>query len=384
MALLHLEGFDALLDFNRIGRFYESFSGSNFGSQNGMHNGSSAASLCASGSDQVLRTRSLVAVDQDTWIVGFGFRPNNTTAVSDSSFPYVAIRNDDGEQIRLELFTNNPTNAKPGGTYYSLRVVRGATVLASTNERFPIGGGGNDSNLGWIYFQWKVVINNTTGSFELRYDKRAGHTGEQTATWDAASSGLDTQNQTSADGNRMELSYVTGNPSRTVAFDDIYVCDDTGSVNNDFLGRVAIVTQKPASPGPGDTDEWVLAGGAGNLNAAWDEVANGGDDDARVTSKNTNDITLAQVDPLAFLRDVTIHGVSQRLTCKMETTGSLTLHHRWRKTTGTPAEVDGGSFVVNSTTYYGDSDIQETDPNTALPWVIADIDSYQHGVRNGG
>lgn len=375
-----IEGFDAVNDDVRMARFYEIYVGSQMTADVGMHFG-----VGLEGSDASIRSRPMVSPNENSWVIGFAFRPDTSTGIDNGGpeHPYIAMRNDDGEQVRLELFSDNPVNAKPGGTYYRLRVMRGATELARTLQSFDVGTG-TDVSKGWVYFEWKVTIDNASGSFELRYHQRAGHPGMQTATWDNSTSGVDTQNQTSTGANRFEISWITGNISRQVAFDDIYVLDTTGAVNNDYLGRVAVVVQKPANPAAGDTDQWVLTGGAADLNAAWDEVANGGNDDFRNTSKVTNDVTLAKVDPVPFLLTTTIFGVAQHITSKMETSGSLTIHHRWRKTTGTPAEVDGTNFLVDSTSWEGNTDLRDKDPNTAAAWVRADLDTYQHGVRNGG
>lgn len=375
-----IESFDAAIDDVRMARFYETYTGNQLdNSTAGMHFG-----VAASQNNTLIRTNPLVSPEENSWVIGFAFRPTALDGIDNGgpAYPYVALRNDDGEQIRLELFTDNPVNTKPGGVYYRLRIMRGATEVARTIQAFNIATAVSDD--GWVYFEWKVTIDNATGSFELRYHQRSGHLGVQTATWDNAASGVDTQNQVSTGANRFELAFMTGNVNRNVAFDDIYVLDSTGGINDDYLGRCAIVVQKPASPAEGDTNEWELAGGAANLNAAWDETNTGGNDDSRNTSKVTGQITLAKVDPVPFLLTTEIFGVGQRLICKMETSGSLTLHHRWRKTTGTPAETDGTSFVVSSTTWIGHLGIQDDDPNTALPWVRADLDAYQHGVRNGG
>ena len=49
------------------------------------------------------------------------------------------------------------------------------------------------------------------------------------------------------------------------------------------------------------------------------------------------------------------------------------------------AQTDAGTDLnVNSTSYEGSSAVLEDDPNTATDWDIADMDSYQYGVRNDG
>lgn len=386
MVLRWIEGFDASNNLTTMDRFYESIVGGTVaGSDDGMHYGDAAR-----GNASVLTTPPLSGSVQDSWVIGFAFRPRNIVNVDAGGpeYPGVRLRNDDGEQIRLEMFTDNPTDAKPGGRYYRLRVMRGATELARTDRRFDIGSSSNeqgDDPWGWIYFEFKVTIDDTVGSFELRYHQRAGHVGQQTATWDSASSGLDTQAQATSGANRFELSFETGGgTTRRVLFDDIYVLDSTGTVNNDFLGRTAVVAQKLEDPAEGDTVEWDIVD-ASDLFEAWGEAQGEGNADSeRATSKVTNQVELARVLALPVLRNASIFGVVHRVTAKMETTGSLTLHHRWRKTTGTPAESDGGNFSVSSTTFSGYRDIQELDPNTGVAWVVSDLDDYQHGLRNGG
>ena len=80
-----------------------------------------------------------------------------------------------------------------------------------------------------------------------------------------------------------------------------------------------------------------------------------------------------------------IVGVRQDIHARMETTGDLDVAHMFRKTTGTPAETDAGTDLnVSSTAYDGDALVLEDDPNTATDWDAADLDSYEHGVRNDG
>jgi len=52
-----------------------------------------------------------------------------------------------------------------------------------------------------------------------------------------------------------------------------------------------------------------------------------------------------------------------------------------RKTTGTPAEVEGTTVTVTGTDETGSSEMFELDPNTAAPWVVADVNGYQFGVK---
>lgn len=379
MALRWIEGWEgATTAVTHHARLYPVFTGT-FSAEDGA---SEDAGEAVSGGDAVMTTPVLVVAPENSWILGIAFRPDHATAINNPDIPYVAFENSDGEQIRFEFVDADPASSKPGGQYYKIRAMRGVTELASTNERFLLGT--VDEN--WIFFEFKVTIHDSTGSFEGRYSPcRKTALGRDIAlTWDAATSGIDTQNQSSAGADRFTLSMDTGNLGNPVATDDIYVCDSTGAKNNDYLGRILIEGQKPA--GDGDTTDWVLADAA-STQQAWDESTTTTDDDARVTSDTPTDVHLATVDPLVVITGVNsnVIGVRHDIIAHMETSGDFDIAHMFRKTTGTPAETDAGvDLNVASTTYEGSAAVLEDDPNTATDWDVADLNSYQYGVRNDG
>jgi hypothetical protein len=280
--------------------------------------------------------------------------------------------------------------------------MRGTTELASTVQHFPVRAE-SINDYGWMFFEFKITISDTVGSIEGRYHyinkPSLNPSGAYTAfTWDAATTSLDTQEQTSTGGNRIEVSWDTGDSNEEVVFDDMYFCDSTGSKNNDYLGKCAIVPQKPwdtggGTSGDGDTVDWVLAGGATDTHDALDEVPSTINDDDRLTSEVLDAVHLHVVDTLLPVAanalnigaNATIIGIRHDYHAKMETTGDLDIIHYMRKTTGTPAETEVGTAKnFNSTTMGASSVILEDDPNTATDWVYADMDSYQYGFKNKG
>ena len=60
------------------------------------------------------------------------------------------------------------------------------------------------------------------------------------------------------------------------AYDDVYICDTTGSVNNNFLGELTVEHLRPASDDTAQflgsdansTDNWALVDEAGTYNGA--------------------------------------------------------------------------------------------------------------------
>lgn len=372
MTLRWLEGFEGGRHETIAARLYDNVSGTfNQAGVAGPRGGS-----CAESSNLVLRTPELVTPDENTWVVGFAFRvTGGQLDSSPSARPYMALRNGSGEQLKLEII-DAPDTSKPGGAYYKLRVMRGATELARTVERFS----GLASDLEWIYFQFKATVRTSTnGSFSLRYKTRKG--AEATATWDAANTGVNTANQGADGADRIEKGWTTGS-SDLVGFDDIYVLDSAGSVNNDFLGVLYIESLKPS--GNGNSLQWVLAGGASSIEDALNETSNSqsvAEDDKRITSDTVGEISLATMTDLVDIISTTVVGVQVRIYGKMETTGTRSIQIIYRKTTGGATQTGGGILTLTTTAFDALADTRELDPNTGAAWTPTNINGIELGVE---
>lgn len=326
--------------------------------------------------DLSLRTPVLVGAVENTWFLHFGFVLRASALnTSPSAFPGLSLRNSVGEQLRIEAVEAN--ESKPGGTYYKMRVMRGATELARTVQKFSDTTSSNHRT----YFQFKAVVRTSTnGSFELKYNTHKG--GVLTATWSAANTGVNTANQGTDGADRAAFNWTTGDTTDQVGFQDIVICDNTGSKNNDYLGSIYIEALDPSANG--NELDWVLAGGAANITAALGEIATTqtvGNDDSRITSDTVGDISLVAMTDLSRITETTIIGMQVRLAGKMETVGTRDVQFFYRKTTGTPAQVGTGILDLDTTSIVAEADTQENDPNTATDWVIADINGIQLGVE---
>lgn len=393
MALRWIEGFDAVN--NQVvaqDRLYGVTSSTLLLPKNGANHPSDEA---AAQDDGFLRTKDIVATPQNSWIIGFSMQADDFIHVEDADAAHLAFHNDDGEQCRIEIADWTPLSTKPQGAYYKFRLMRGVTELASTIEHFWVRTIDVEQ---WIFFEFKVTISDTVGSIEGRFHyinkPSLNPAGAYTSfTWDAATTSLDTQEQASTGANKFEISWDTGNSNEEVVFDDIYVCDSTGAKNNDYLGKVGIVSQKPVNTGGGDGDtvDWTLAGGATSTFDALFEAASTIEDVERLTSDALDQVhlhvveTLDAVNALKLGANATIIGIRHDYHAKMETTGNLDLIHYMRKTTVTAGETEVGvAKNFASTTMEASTVILEDDPNTAASWVRADMDSYQYGVKNKG
>ena len=389
MALKWFEGFEgATTVFAHHARIYATATGS----VSAVNGASVVADEAVSSDDALFITPDFGAV-QNSWILGVAFRAVDTAEIEDGAAAYLAMGNTDGEQVRFEFADATLGGpAKPGAVYYKIRVMRGSTELASSNEVFILG---DNTDEHWIYFEFKTTIDNASGSFEGRFQhirkpsqNNGGAGGTTALTWDAANTSVDTQEQTSTGADRFTISMNTGNTNDPVAMDDIYCCDSTGAKNNDYLGKIIIQGQKPLNSGGGDGDTvaWDLAGGATSTFDAWFETLVAIEDDERLTSDVTTEVHLCVVEPLTVLTNPngTIVGVRLDTVQHMETTGDADIAQMWRKTTATAGETNSGTINVATTTYEGLTTVLEDEPNTATDWDQADLDSYQYGVRNDG
>lgn len=393
MALRWLEGFDRNIDDEGLSRIY---TGANTNMPTNLLQEVPAeqrvgafSEKCASDDDATLQTPALVGSPVNTWIIGFAFRPDDTQRMNVAAIPYVALHNSAGEQIRIEFVEDFPTSAKPLGLYFKLRIMRGATEIASSDQKFEMSFANSVPH--WMYFQFKITIDNAAGSVEGRYQfinksqRNGSGGGHQTFTWDATVTSIDTQEQATTGADSFQMSFDTGSTD-PVAFDDMYVCDSTGAKNNDFLGRCFVAQTDVTTTGGGDgaTTDWALVT-ALSTEDAWSEPATSVENDKRVTSDTIGQIHLAAMDNLVQMDNATIIGVRMDMHGRMETSGTLGIGFMWRKTTATAAQIEHGTALsVSSTNTEAASVIAEDDPNTLTDWVFADLDTYQFGVKNNG
>ncbi len=151
----------------------------------------------------------------DTVIIGFAFR--------------VPYEYENSYVVALQRGTNTNVASLRTNGYKSLWAYFGSTSQRAVPYRFAA--------RQWYYIEWKVYIHPTAGTSEIRIN---GQT-VQTLT------GLDTD--TGYLASKVKL-YSFGNDG---SFDDLYICDGSGTEFNDFLGPQQIQTIRPTSD---DTANW--------------------------------------------------------------------------------------------------------------------------------
>lgn len=217
----------------------------------------------------------------------------------------------------------------------------------------------------WQWIEFKVVCDNTVGSYELKVD----------GTSVLSASGVDTQIGGTAYHDQVSFTGVTISTVKTPRFDDLFIMDSTGSDYNDFVGQRRIV---PISPdGDTATVNWTVSGGANH----WELVddLNDPDDDTNYVEDtiSTNQdrwtyealTTFDSIDSLCLLTDVRVTDAN---------TFDLTTVV---KSGGTEYTTNAGT--ISSTSYAVIDRLMTTDPDTSNSWTQSGINSVEMGVEVG-
>jgi hypothetical protein len=274
----------------------------------------------------------------DTMIVGAGVRSSNIASAANQ--PIIMMV--DGVTAGMQVHINGD------GT---LTVKRGTTVLGTSTN--------NMSSNTWYYIEFKVVCHNSTGSYELRVND---------TNWLSAT-GIDTQIGSNAYHDVVK--FTGSNFTSSIDFDDIYVCDSTGTRNNNFLGNVKVLAIRPDSAG--DDTDWTPDAGANY--AAVDEVVLD-EDTTFVETSGSGDQDLYNYGSLAA------SGVIKGLQIVTETrvTDATSFDLNAVIKSGTTEDA-GSSETITSTSYVTHTRVAETDPDTSDTWQASAVNSCQFGIK---
>jgi len=329
MALLWIDGFDHYSSGTQSQRMYES--GSIFSMNTSF---ARTGSQCASPYYGEPGLEKYLGVNAAVLILGVArYR-------DDISYPGwgVLIRFKDGatEQCRLE-------HGPAGG----LRFYGNNTLLAESAQNVcPL--------RSWYYLEMKVVFGNP-GSFEVRINGRTVLSGSGRTT----STANNYANWVGLRGGSADY------------FDDLYICDNTGSVNNDFLGDIKVVTVYPN--GDGTNTAWTPSSGTTHYVLVNEAPAND-DTNYLYTSTvnatetlNVTDISLAGV----------ILGVAVFACVRKDDAGTREASVICRSG-GTEYE---GTQVPIGNSYSYLKQIWQTDPATGDLWTVSGFNAAEFGVR---
>lgn len=344
MTMRWFEGFEVRKNAAAFTQAYSQLTFGNGSIDTGRLHGSCLKNVGGTGT--VFTTPGLVA--GDVWCVGLAYRRDDTAATTHelvSIYDGASTRQItlatfvSGGRLKIQVYTD-----APGGSH---------TWTAS----------GDWALSQWVYLEFKVTVAPaTSGSFEVRLN----------AATILTQSSVNTANGGTSTADRVRF-VAEGSASLPVYLDDLYVCDDAGSANNNFKGDQVIEGILPS--GAGTTTQWTPSAGA---NYAAVDDPDGPDDDATYVATASNGVT----DTYAFgdLAYITggINAVMVAFNARILTAGARTLRVVTRSG-GT--DYEGSDQSINNTGFQERQQIWETNPDTAAAWTASGVNAAEFGIK---
>jgi hypothetical protein len=281
---------------------------------------------------------------QASWVIGVAIK---VSQLPNANGGFIRFLDAGTAQCALILNTDGTLSVvRSTGT----AVTGGDSVLAlSTNTTY--------------YIEWKVTIADSisAGSCKVRVNG---------IDWITVATGQDMKATANATANGLLIRGLSG--VTTFDYDDLYVCDGQGSINNDFLGDVMVSVLYP--DGAGNLTQWTPSTGANWQNA--DDAAP--DDDTTYNSTaGAGNIDLYTLTDLATT-PVSIKGVQWNAQIRKDDASAYVLNRVVRS--GSTNYVGSVSIAPN-TTYVNYTEVLELDPDTSAAWTYAGVNALEAGIK---
>ena len=283
---------------------------------------------------------------EDDWVFGAAFRAPGGLALSPRIRPLFEIRDSDSDSM-VELRVDYAGD---------LTLDRHDTINSTQTINTAVGAfTGTD----WNYVELKVKFHSSAGSYDVRVNEVSVMSG----------TGAKTSASSETRPSHLRFGHIEG---QFLDVDDFYVLDDTGTINNDFLGNVRV--QRLLPDGLTATEDFTPSTGTTN----WDlvnELTESGDT-GYVESNTVGDRDLYEYENLPLATD-TIFAVIAKPVVRKSDAGSRT--YKLLCSSGI-FEAEIGTLYPAGT-YVRQAKIFETDPATGNLWEEAGINSAKFGVE---
>lgn len=236
-----------------------------------------------------------------------------------------------------------------------LRLDRNIGLTSTANVAVAVGAIATPTD--WNYIEAKITFS-STGSYDIRVNGVTVMSG--TGNTDQTSQGTT---------NLVQFGHVQ---NKRLQYDDFYICDDSGTVNNNFLGEVYVQKVRPNAAG----DDADFTPSSGDNYAAVDEDTID-DDSTYVESRTANEKDLYHYENLDSGVVGTIFGVIAKPVLKKTDGGART--YRLLAKSGSTETNSGTRYP--SVSYVRQGYIWETDPDTSAQWTVSGFNAAQFGLQ---
>lgn len=254
-----------------------------------------------------------------------------------------------------------------GTTQCDLRVNLDGTLSVTRNGTAVTGGTSTNSiSTSTFYFiEMKVTIADSIAANSCKVRVNG-------VDWITVATGQDLKNTANATANQIFLGNMSSFSLVNADFDDLYVCDQSGSANNDFLGDCRIDTIYPTSDGT--YAAFTPSTGSSHYALVDETTPNTSDynDGAAV-----NDRDSYGMGNLSALASQTVYGVQVNAAIMKDDAGSKSAAAFVRSSS---TNGDGASSALGTSQMYL-SQIFETDPNGSIAWTESSVNAMEAGVK---
>ncbi len=334
MSLLFCDSFD---HYNTLSQKYSNVTGTVSVSSTAARSGAAGLLVNVNGSGQQNFS------SRATYIVGFA---HNMRSFNTPPAVLVSLQDSGSVQIRLQMDVAGV-----------LTVLRGASAIASATLLVSL--------TAWHYIEIKATIDPSAGVVVVNVD------GIQYISFSG-----NTRSTTNSSVNQV----VFGEPAGTNVvywMDDIYICDNAGSVNNDFLGDLVVKALLPTGNG---TQNNFAIGGTAPAATNWQSVNENPPDDNTTYVKDgvAGDIDRYTYGALGITGNV--KAVVVNLRAEKDDAGTRTI--RAATKSGLTVGDNGSDFTLSFSSYADFQGIFETDPNTpGTAWTVTNVNAAEFGVK---
>lgn len=276
-----------------------------------------------------------------TFIAGFGMIPEAATTAE-----FLQFWSDGWGTCHITITID-------GNNRFLVRRGQGGTLLGQSSN--------NSVQLAvWQHVEVKVILSDTVGEVTIRINGNVV----------LSLTGIDTKNggtKTVLEGIRFWADFQAAG----IRFDDLYLCNGAGTVNNTFLGDCSVQTIFPN--GDGASSQWVGSDGNSVSNYA---LVN---ETTPSTANYVESGTPGNIDTYAYgdLPAGSVKGVVHRSYAAKSDTGPQS----FRQTARIGGVNYPGSDVALGTGYGVTTRVLETSPATSAAWSVSEVNGAEFGVE---